>query len=251
MRIDWTTLALQTVNVVVLLWLLRRFLFRPIVEIISARKLAAEQLLAQAAAARAQAEAASEAATRRQDLLAADSDRILAEARTAAESERAGILERAKNDMKQARDALNANLQRERERIRGELEMEARDLALSIAARLLRRVPAQAVTDALLQSVETWLADLSTDQLRAFAQPQEVLEVVTASPLDGAARAACTKMLSRRIGDMPKPRFSADPSLIAGVELRGTHVRLQNNWRADLDRIAQEVSRDAEQLAVA
>ena len=52
MRFDWTTLALQTVNVLVLLWLLRRFLFRPVVEIIAERKDAAEKLLAEAAAAR-------------------------------------------------------------------------------------------------------------------------------------------------------------------------------------------------------
>lgn len=35
MRIDWSTLALQTINVVVLVWLLSRFLFRPVSDIIA------------------------------------------------------------------------------------------------------------------------------------------------------------------------------------------------------------------------
>ena len=55
MRIDWTTLALQTVNVLVLVWLLARFLFRPVSTIIAERRAAAEKLLADAAAQRAHA----------------------------------------------------------------------------------------------------------------------------------------------------------------------------------------------------
>ncbi len=52
MHFDWSTLSLQTINILVLLWLLRRFLFRPVVAIIAERKGAAEKLLADAAAAR-------------------------------------------------------------------------------------------------------------------------------------------------------------------------------------------------------
>ena len=34
MRIDWWTLALQAVNVLILVWLLGRFLFRPVMDAI-------------------------------------------------------------------------------------------------------------------------------------------------------------------------------------------------------------------------
>lgn len=57
MHIDWSTLALQTVNVLVLVWLLARYLFRPVMAIIAERRVAAEKLLADAATTRAQAEA--------------------------------------------------------------------------------------------------------------------------------------------------------------------------------------------------
>ena len=38
MRFDWTTLLLQTVNLLVLVWLLQRFLFRPVMAIIAERR---------------------------------------------------------------------------------------------------------------------------------------------------------------------------------------------------------------------
>ncbi len=41
MRIDWSTLALQTINALVLIWLLARFLFRPVAGIIAERQKAA------------------------------------------------------------------------------------------------------------------------------------------------------------------------------------------------------------------
>ncbi len=41
MHIDWSTLALQTINALVLVWLLARFLFRPVAEIVAERQDAA------------------------------------------------------------------------------------------------------------------------------------------------------------------------------------------------------------------
>ena len=45
MRIDWWTLALQAVNVLILVWLLGRFLFRPVMDAIAARQASAQALL--------------------------------------------------------------------------------------------------------------------------------------------------------------------------------------------------------------
>jgi F-type H+-transporting ATPase subunit b len=38
MTIDWWTLAIQTVNVVILIWLLERFFWRPVAAMIEARQ---------------------------------------------------------------------------------------------------------------------------------------------------------------------------------------------------------------------
>ena len=56
MQIDWSTLGLQTVNAVVLIWLLAHFLFRPVVDAIAARQKTAGKLLADAKAAKAAAD---------------------------------------------------------------------------------------------------------------------------------------------------------------------------------------------------
>lgn len=245
MHFDWSTLVLQTVNVLILLWLLRRFLFRPIVSIIAERRNAAEKLLADAETVREQAQSQVEQTARHEKVLSADSEQILADARAAAETERTALLERSKTDAAQMLDAAQASLEQQRGQLRRDLEVEARHLAVVIASRLLDRIPPSAVNAALLES----LGGLSAAEWRPLAEPGDTLEVVTATKLDAATQAACTDMVRQRLGC--PVRFATDPSLIAGVELRGSHARWHNNWRADLDRIAEELSLDDKHLSMA
>jgi F-type H+-transporting ATPase subunit b len=251
MHFDWSTLVLQTINILVLLWLLRRFLFRPVVAIIAERKDAAEKLLADADAARDQVAAAAAEAALREKTLAASSEHILADAHAAAEAERAKLLDQTAQEAARAQEAALASLEQDRIQMRRELEGEARTLAVTIASRLVSRMPSQALDAALLQSLDAWLGMLPSEKLRALAPANHALEVVTAARLDGQTQAACREMLIRYLGGTATLQFGVDPSLIVGVELRGSHGTLRNNWRADLDHIAQELSRDDEQRAMA
>ncbi len=52
MHIDWWTLALQTVNVLILIWILGRFFFRPVADIVAKRQEETASCLADADAAR-------------------------------------------------------------------------------------------------------------------------------------------------------------------------------------------------------
>src|SRR6516164_9181781 len=78
MRIDWWTLALQTLNVLILTWILARFFFRPIMNIVAKRQEEMKKILADAALAR-------------QD--GTDVRREAAKARNAAQAEKQNLLE--------------------------------------------------------------------------------------------------------------------------------------------------------------
>ena len=54
MRIDWWTLGLQTVNVLILVAILARFLFRPVIAIMEERRAAAAKLSREAEAEKSQ-----------------------------------------------------------------------------------------------------------------------------------------------------------------------------------------------------
>src|SRR6516164_8441207 len=108
MRIDWWTLALQTANVLVLIWLLARFLFRPVAEIVARRQDESNKLLADAAAVRRQADEARADLERARANMAAVSDKVFAEARTAAEADRSALLIRTKEELTKLRAEADA-----------------------------------------------------------------------------------------------------------------------------------------------
>ncbi len=246
MHFDWSTLVLQTVNVLVLLWLLRRFLFRPVVAIVAERKAAAEKLLSDAAAKREEAETQLAAATARDQVVMADRDRILAEAHTAAETQRTELLAQAAQEIARNREAATVTLARENADMRRALEAEAQDLAVAIAGRLLGRLPAETIDTILQQSLGGWIGSLPADDPRGLTEDDGPLVVATSGPLSEPVRAMLRQRFSGR-----KLEFKVDPALILGIEVMGGHARLRNNWRADLESIAKELKVDDKPIVLA
>ena len=79
MQIDWLTVAAQIVNFLVLVWLLQRFLYRPITTAMRRREERIETLLAEAREARETAEAEERRLEEKEADLDARADEILAE----------------------------------------------------------------------------------------------------------------------------------------------------------------------------
>jgi len=249
MHIDWWTLALQTINVLVLVWLLARFLFRPVMTMIAERRAAAEKLLSDAAAVRAQAEAEAKAIQQRLQSVSAEGERMMTEARAAAETERARLLQQAADAATHTRDAAQAALANDRETMERALRQKACDLAITIAGRLLRLLPARAATAALLEAVTAAVTDLPEDQRRNLAASAGSIDVVTAVPLDASQQAECRELLGRLFGRPPALVFRTDPTLIAGVELHTAQLLIRNSWQADLQRIADELRQEEANVA--
>jgi len=244
MRIDWWTLALQTVNVLVLVWLLKRFLYRPVMDMIAQRRTAADKMLTDASAVRERALAAEAEVGRRNQALAADRDRMLAEAHAQAEAEKSAMLERSAQEAAQRQAEGEAAIAREQEAMRRGVLEQAAKLAVVIARKLLSRLPPKVATAALLEPLPAALAELP-DEVRAHAAATgEPIEVVTAAPLDESGQTRCRTLLATILHGQPTVTFRADPDLIAGVELRASHLLIRNSWRADLDRITRELSRE-------
>jgi F-type H+-transporting ATPase subunit b len=248
MRIDWSTLALQTVNVLVLVWLLARFLFRPVMAIIAERRIAAEKLLADAATTRAQAEAYTAEARHRLEGVAAKAEHMLTEARALAETERARLLQQAADAATHAQIEAKAGIENDRVAMEHTLRQQACDLAMVIAHRLLRRLPVKTATAALLESLTSAVDDLPDEQRRDLAAVGP-LDIVTATPLDDAQQMACRDMMCQALGRTSTLVFRTDPALIAGVELHTPGMLVRNSWQADLERIAGELQQDEQHVA--
>ncbi len=155
--IDWLKLAAQLVNFLLLLYLLNRFLFRPLLARMDERSAKIQQGLEDAAAAARDRELASaerEAAVAEARREASD---MIARATKIAEDTRNEILEEARADAERVSARAREEIVAEKEKAMAEIRSEVADLALIAAGKLIRR-EMDATTQRRL--VEEFLADV-------------------------------------------------------------------------------------------
>ncbi|MBN9671378.1 hypothetical protein [Roseibium aggregatum] len=242
MHLDWWTLGLQTVNVVVLLWILKRFLFRPVAKIVADRQAAADVELRRARQARAEAEKARDAARTATSDIAAQRAGLLVRAEEEAEAEKAKLLEAAEAEAEAAREAARAELDRMRAAETQALTDAAGTLAVDIAERLFARLPEEARINGFMGGLVKAVSALP-DAARA--------EIASAGPVRLRAARALTAdetdrleaSLSEVLAHPVEVAVESDETLIAGLELDAPQAVVRNHFRADLDLIRQELTR--------
>jgi len=170
MKIDWWTLGLQVVNALVLIWLLSRFLFRPVENILTARQKQAEQAIADAQAAKAavegarakaEAEAAGFAERRKEALKAVEAE---------AANEKAALLAAARAEAEKLQAAAKTEIAAERQAEAAAAADRAGQLAVDIAAKLFDRLPSEARVAGFVKGIATGLSSLPEGTTCCFAR---------------------------------------------------------------------------------
>ncbi len=242
MTIDWWTLGLQTVNILILIWLLGRFFWRPVAAMIEQRRAAAQQTLATAVAKDAEASAALAEIAGTRAGFAREREAILGAARQAAEHEHSARLGQAEAETAALQAAAATQLDKDRHAAEQAWVDRAGRLAVEIAARLLGRLHGPALRTAFLDGLLQELRALPPSERLAVAPAGAALDAVSAEPLDTAEQAHFSTAVADALQTSPQISFKVDPTLIAGLELRGPHVVVSNSLHADLDRILLELT---------
>ncbi len=247
MVFDWSTLVLQTVNFAVLAWLLHRFLYKPVLGLIDARRAEVETQYAGAAAVEADAKAKLAAAAAERARIS-DERAGLIKAATA-EAERAADMRRRQGE--QAAQALldeaRKKIAQERSLALAEARTAALDLGLDIAKRFLAELPVEQRAAACLARIEQHLAGLSPaerTEVRDGAIPGAKLQVVTATALPMPVQDEWRTRLRQALGNGLDLDFASDPALVAGAELHFPTTILRFSWRSAVAALRQKIDAD-------
>jgi F-type H+-transporting ATPase subunit b len=244
MTIDWWTLGIQTVNVVILIWLLRRFFWRPVAAMIEQRRAATQRSLAEAEAKRDQATAALAEVERTRAGFAQEREAILAAAHESAERARTVRLEDAAKEAASLQAVAKAAIEKEKEASDMAWGEQSSRLAVDIAERLAARLDGPVVRAAFLDWLLEAVRALPDATRQAVATNGAALEAISATPLDTTDQERYRGLINEALEAHPQIAFKADPTLIAGLELHGPHLIVSNSWRADLTRIRADLTHD-------
>jgi F-type H+-transporting ATPase subunit b len=223
MLIDWFTVGAQALNFIILVWLLKRFLYKPILDAIDAREKRIATELAETDAKKAEAREERDVFLRKNEAFDRQRAELLKQASEEANAERQRLLSEAR----QAADTLSAQR-------RELLKSDARNLSRAIGDRTQKEVFAiarKALDDLATTTLEERIGDVFIRRLREMAGPEKAglakaLEessgsaaIRSAFELPAEQRAAIQEALDE-IGSTKVPiRFEVAPELVAGLEL--------------------------------
>ena len=118
MELDWTTFILEVINFLILLWLLKRLLYKPVLNTIAQRKAEIEKRVADSQALRQEAES-----------LRAQYERRIIEWEQERSAARSRLLEEISTERARLTAALRASLEQERDKQRALEERRLNELA--------------------------------------------------------------------------------------------------------------------------
>ena len=243
MELNWSTFLLEIINFLVLVWILKRFLYKPVLRVIDQRRRGIEETLAHAESIRGDAEALRE-----------QYDNRLADWEAERRKAREALTGEIEDERRHRMDALGAELARERERTqavedrrRGDAENRAERAAMKqaakFAAQLLSATACPEVEQRLVDLVVTELGRLPQERISALRtgwkkRPDEIL-VASAFSLPEEARRKLEASLAAVTG-LPIPcSYERDGDLLAGLRIIVGAWVLSANLRDELAGFAE------------
>lgn len=241
MPIDWFTVVAQAINFLILVALLRYFLYGPIVRAIERREERVAERLEDAEQERASAEETRASLEKERTELDERRDEILSEAREKARGTREALEEEARERDRERREQWRRSFERSREAIVEELA----DRAASIIGRgvemALEHLADARIQDAVVDAFTARLRGLEGDERDTLAEAvrEEGAQVRSAREISDDQRERIANAVTEIAGEEAGVSFEEDGALILGVELRAGGRRVA--WSA------RQIARDMEE----
>ncbi len=258
MLIDWFTVGAQAINFLILVWLLKRFLYRPVLAAIETRekKIAAE--LAGAAAREAQAQAQRDEFERRNAMFDREREALMRKAADEAAAEHQRLMEAARSDSQSLRARLAESLANERQALSRQMSIRTQTEVFALARQTLSDLAGVNLEDRMVEVFLDRLHASSAKQLRSSLQtsggnPEPSLGqpalVRSAFELSSARRAAVEAVVRDHFGPAMAVQFEVSPDCVSGIELRMGGVKVAwsvTDYLASVSRAVTDMLESAE-----
>ena len=245
MLIDWFTVGAQAVNFLILVWLMKRFLYKPVLAAIDAREQKISGELQQAADAKTQAEKEREDLRVQTEALQERREELLRAAAVDADAQRQHLLEDARRESEELRSKSMTALRAEQAELKLEVVSRTRQETFALTRKTLTDLADISLEDRMLEVFIRRVAALNDVQKAQIIPPphsahsgETVLR--SAFELTSAQRANIAAAFRQWPCEGATLRFETAPDLISGLELIVEGQKLAWNVTAYLAAIEEK-----------
>src|ERR1035438_4015110 len=256
MLIDWFTVGAQVLNFLILVWLLKNFLYKPILNAIDAREKRIAAELADADAKKTEAQKERDDFQNKNKVFDEQRSALLGKAADDAKVERERLLDEARKAAESLRATQATALRNDHARLGSEITRLAKNEVFGIARKTL--------ADLATVSLEERVGEVFTRRLRemdgkakallgaALKSSSEPAVVRSTFDLGAAQRAAIQNALNETFSAEIRIRFETSPDLISGIELTANGQRVAwsiADYLASLGKAVDELLKKKDEAA--
>ncbi|MBN2553364.1 MAG: F0F1 ATP synthase subunit delta [Spirochaetales bacterium] len=246
MEFDLFTFIAQIVNFLILVALLRIFLYKRVIRAMDEREARIASRLQSAEDKYREAEGEAESYRSRKAELEQQRDQLLDRAREEADRRRRELVEEAEQEVDQSRERWHRSLEQQKERFLDTLRKRSGEQAQRIARRVLEDLAEedldQRIGGIFLKRLKN-LGERERRELKEKLSDSRSARVASAFDLPDAMQEELRNELERIAGSKVKLSYESAPELIAGVELKVEDKKIGFNLEQYLDDLEQRLNR--------
>jgi F-type H+-transporting ATPase subunit b len=238
LELNWSTFVLEIINFLVLVWILKRFLYQPVMDVIARRREAIDKKLDEARQLSDDASAMSEQYKNR--LAEWEQERQKAKEKLTHELEeyRLAQLEKLKTELTQEEEKIHVSRSRQEKQALREVEQRALHQGAEFASRILSEATGPELDNRLLEILLHELTTLPEDQISTLRNnwgesPEQIL-ITSAYPIAEDKRHQLESLVNKITAISVPINYDVDNKLLAGLNITIGAWVLQLNVRDQL-----------------
>jgi F-type H+-transporting ATPase subunit b len=224
MHLDWFVFFAQIVNFLILVYLLKRFLYGRIVKAMDNREAKIVARYEEAETLKREAEKSAALYEEKNKVLAEKQEELMNQAVQEAETRRKELMEKARQDVDTIRERWKETVQREKESFLQDLRQRAGRQIHQIARRLLNDMAdtdlEERIIAVFLKRIEAMNEAEQKTLQDSIARSDEEIIIQSTFPISSPLREKIQEGLRRYQVGEPRIRYETTDEIVSGVELR-------------------------------
>jgi F-type H+-transporting ATPase subunit b len=245
MTIDWLTVGAQALNFLVLVYLLKRFLYGPIVRAMARREQTIAERLRDAEQQKAGAEAEARQHREARERLEAERGDLIERAREEAAELRQKLEEELRHEVEALRERWRADVAREEDAFLRDVRRHATEQFEALARRALADLASADLEAQIAQVLVGRLRDLRDEARTALVHAVDAgerLRIRSVFELSGPLKASIRSALHEALGRDVDVAFERSADLVCGLEIRAGGCSLAWSLNGYLDRLERRLA---------
>lgn len=247
MRIDWFTFAAQIFNFVLLVYLLKRFLYGPVIEAVDRRESRIQEQLEEARSKEERVEEERRDLEVRREELESRRDGMLEEAREEAEAEKRELQAQVRDEVEKSREEWREALRRQEDSFLEELRRRIGSETCTLVRRVVAELADAELEERVIRVFLSRLRETDEGDRRAFLDALEdsggEIRMRSAFGISEEHRATVREAVGEWTRSDPDIRFDEDPDLALGIEMRAGDRKVAWSVGSYLEALESELAR--------